>query len=164
MRGTKLSAARSSFGIAVIAGALIATTAGFTARPAATKREVITIVNTVPGPRHARVTAKGAFDAHGYFVRKKASLVFPHGRIFIKRHLTGTTYSPPDLATCSFKIRQKGTFRVVGATGNYRGLRFGGPFHTYVTGRLKRSGDDQCSSKIVFYRAVTYEIGTVADA
>ncbi len=124
-------------------------------------REVIKIVTTLPGPRHGRVTASGAFRANGYFVRKRATLVFPNGRLAIRRHLLGTTYTPPNLATCWFKIRQNGTFTVFSATGRYRGLRYGGQFWTNISGRLKRSGPDQCGSKLVFYRTVTYEIGTI---
>src|SRR5260370_2100063 len=63
-------------------------------------REVIKIVTTLPGPRHGRVTASGAFRApgprhgrvtasgafraNGYFVRKPATLVFPNGRLAIR--------------------------------------------------------------------------------
>jgi len=135
--------------------------AGFTTQPAAAKREVIKIVNTMPGPKHGQVTAKGAFNARGYFLRKRASLVFPKGRLGVRRHVIGTVVSPPNLVTCWFKIRQHGTFRVFYATGAYRGLRYGGQFTTNFSGRLKRTGHDQCGSQIVYYRSVTYEIGNV---
>ena len=124
-------------------------------------REVIKIVGTVPGPVHAVVTAKGAFNADGYFVRKKASLIFPKGRLAVRRHLLSTSYRPPNLATCWFKIRQHGTFRVFYATGKYRRLRYSGQFWTHIAGHLKHAGQDQCGSKIVYYRAVTYEIGKI---
>ncbi|HWF82183.1 MAG TPA: hypothetical protein VN695_16495 [Streptosporangiaceae bacterium] len=124
-------------------------------------REVIKIVGTIPGPLHAKVTAKGAFDADGYFFRKKASLIFPKGRLAVRRRLLSTSYRPPNLATCWFKIRQHGTFSVFYATGKYRGLRYGGQFWTRIAGRLKRTGPDQCGSKIAYYRSVTYEIGKI---
>jgi hypothetical protein len=129
--------------------------------PALAGREVIKIVGTAPGPRHAQVTAKGAFDANGYFYRKKASLIFPKGRLAVRRHLLSTKVSPPNLATCWFKARQNGTFRVFYATGKYKGLRYSGRFWTHISGRLASTGHDQCGSKIVYYRTVTYEIGKI---
>ena len=47
---------------------------GFASRPGpagreAIKREVIKVVGSMPGPLHAQVTAKGAFNARGYFVK-----------------------------------------------------------------------------------------------
>lgn len=134
---------------------------GFASRSVPSGREVIKIVRTIPGPAHAEVTAKGAFSAHGYFLRRKASLIFPRGRIAVRRHLLSTSDTPPNLATCWFKIRQYGTFRVIHATGKYRGLRYGGQFWTHVAGRLKRTGQDQCGSKIVFFHSVTYEMGKI---
>lgn len=134
---------------------------GFASGPAFAGREVIKIVGTMPGPRHAQVSAKGAFDAHGYFFRKKASLIFPKGRLAVRRHVVSTTVSPPNLATCWFKARQNGTFRVFYATGTYKGLRYSGRFWTHVSGRLASTGHDQCGSKIVYYRTVTYEIGKI---
>jgi hypothetical protein len=141
--------------------ALIMATAGFAGQPAVHGREVIKIVGTMPGPLHAQVTATGAFTARGYFVRKKASLFFPKGRLAVRRHVQSTSYTPPNLATCWFKIKQNGTFRVFYATGKYRGLRYSGKFWTTFSGRLKRTGHDQCGSKIVFDRVVTYEIGKI---
>lgn len=142
--------------------ALIMLTGGFTGQPvAAHGREVIKIVGTMPGPLHAQATAKGAFNARGYFVRKKASLVFPKGRLAVRRHVRTTSYTPPNLTTCWFKIKQSGTFRVFYATGRYRGLRYSGQFSTTFSGRLKRTGPGQCGSKIVYYRIVTYEIGKI---
>lgn len=156
MRRTKLAGL-----IAVAMSAVTMLTGGFASRPALAGREVFKIVATVPGPRHAQVTAKGAFRAHGYFFRKKASLIFPKGRLAVRRHVLSTTVSPPNLATCWFKARQNGTFRVIYATGKYKGLRYSGQFWTHISGRLKSTGHDQCGSKIVYYRTVTYEIGKI---
>ena len=161
MRGRKLSAVLSACLAAVAMSTVTIAVAGFKSQPAAAKREVIKIVNTMPGPKHGHVTAKGAFIASGYFFRKRATLVFPKGRLAVRRHVLGTVVSPPNLATCWFKIRQNGTFRVSYATGAYRGLRYGGQFTTRFSGRLQRTGHDQCGSKIVYYRSVTYEIGNV---
>ena len=91
----------------------------------------------------------------------KASLIFPKGRLAVRRRLLSTSYRPPNLATCWFKIRQHGTFSVFYATGKYRRLRYGGQFWTHIAGRLKRTGPDQCGSKIAYYRSVTYEIGKI---
>lgn len=135
--------------------------AGFAYRPAISGHEVIRIVGTNPGPRHAKVTAKGAFDAHGYFFRKKASLIFPKGRLVVKRQVISTSYAPPNLATCRFKISQYGTFRVTYSTGRYRKVRYSGQYWSHVSGRLKRTGADQCGSKIVSSRLVVYEIGNI---
>lgn len=156
MRRTKLAGLTA---IAVTAVTMLA--GGFASRNVPAGREVFKIVGTTPGPLHAKVTAKGAFTAHGYFLRKKASLIFPKGRIVVKRHVVSTTYKPPNLATCWFKISQKGTFRVSYATGRYRGMHDRGQFWTHVAGRLKRAGHDQCGSKIVYYHSVTYEIGKI---
>lgn len=146
---------------AVAMSVVIMLAGGFANRPAFTGREVIKIVGTTPGPLHAKVTARGAFDADGYFLRKKASLIFPKGRLAVRRHLLSTSYRPPNLSTCWFKIRQHGTFRVFYATGKYRRLRYRGQFWTHIAGHLKRTGQDQCGSTIVYYHAVTYEIGKI---
>lgn len=156
MRRTRLAGLTA---IAVSAATLLA--GGFAGGRVPAGREVIKITGTIPGPRHAQVTAKGAFSANGYFLRKKASLIFPKGRLAVRRHVLSTSYKPPNLATCWFKIRQHGTFRVFYATGTYRGLRYSGQFWTHVAGRLKRTGQDQCGSKIVFYHSVVYEIGKI---
>ena len=146
---------------AVAMGAAIMLLGGFANRPAISGHEVIKIVGTTPGPLHATVTAKGAFKADGYFFKKKASLIFPKGRLVVKRHVLTTSYKPPDLATCRFKISQHGTFRVSYATGRYRKVRYRGQYWTHVSGRLKRTGPNQCGSKIVHYHFVTYEIGKI---
>jgi len=146
---------------AVAMSALTVLVGGFASQPAHGGREVIKIVGTRPGPLHAQVTARGPVTAKGYFFRKKASLIFPKGRLAVRRHLESTSYTPPNLATCWFKIRQSGTFRVFYATGKYRGLRYGGQFSTNISGRLNRTGPDECGSKIVYYRAVSYERGTI---
>lgn len=156
MRRTKLAGLT-----AVAMSAVTMLAGGFASGPAFAGREVIKIVGTVPGPAHAQVTARGAFGAHGYFLRRKASLIFPDGRLAVRRHLLSTTVSPPNLATCWFKARQAGTFRVLRGTGKYKGLRYSGRFWTHISGRLKSAGHDQCGSKIVYYRAVTYEIGKI---
>ena len=124
-------------------------------------REVIRIVSTKPGPMHAKVTARGAFKATGYFVRKKASLVFPKGKLVVRRDLTTTSVSPPNLRTCAFREHQAGTFRITFATGKYKRLRYSGQFSTTITGHLKKAGHDQCGSKLAKYRAVTTETGTI---
>jgi hypothetical protein len=146
---------------AVAMSAVIMFAGGFASRPALSGREVFRIVGTTPGPLHAKVTAKGAFDAHGYFFRKRASLYFPKGRLVVKRDLLSTTYGTPNLATCWFRIRQYGTFRVSYATGAYLGVRETGQFWTHIAGRLKHTGHDECGSKIVYYHFVTYEIGNI---
>jgi hypothetical protein len=157
-----------SAGLTVLAIAGITMlTAGFTstpARPSTSARhgtETIKITGTMPGPRHAVVTAKGAFKAKGYFWRKRASLVFPHGRLAVSRKVTSSTVNPPDLSTCVFTAKQYGTFSVFYATGWYHGLRYSGTYSTTITGHLKKLGDDQCGSKIVAYRTVTYEVGII---
>jgi hypothetical protein len=159
MRRTKLAGLT-----AVATAAAIMVLGGFASRPAISGHEVFKIVGTTPGPRHAKVTAKGAFDANGYFFRKKASLIFPKGRLVVKRHVLSTTNTPPNLATCRFKVSQHGTFRVSYSTGKYRKVRFSGQYWSHVSARLKQTGPDQCGSKIVHYHFVTYEIGNIPDA
>ncbi len=148
-----------------VAAALLAVavlgTAGFTSAPARHGKETFEIVDTMPGPKHARADAYGAFKAKGYFWRKRASLVFPHGRIAVHRHLLSTSVNPPNLSTCVFTESQTGTFDVFYATGWYKGLRYSGNFTTRITGHLKKTGNDQCGSVIVAYRAVTYEVGDI---
>lgn len=147
--------------IAVAMSAVTMLAGGFASRSVPAGREAIKIVGSIPGPSHAQVTAKGAFSARGYFLRKRASLIFPKGRLAVRRQVLSTSERPPNLATCWFKIWQHGTFRVFYATGKYRGLRYSGQFWTHVAGRLERTGHDQCGSKIVFYHSVTYEIGKI---
>lgn len=147
--------------IAVLSTAGFAAAPGVPGTPARHGKETFKIVATTPGPMHAPVTATGAFKATGYFWRKRASLVFPHGRIAVRRHLTSTTVNPPDLSTCVFTAKQTGTFDVWYATGWYKGLRYNGDYTTYITGHLKKTGHDQCGSTIVSYRAVTYEVGVI---
>ncbi len=152
--------------LAVLAGVAVAVvcTAGFANGPGGPARhgkETFKIVDTKPGPFHAVATATGAFKAKGYFWRKRASLVFPHGRIAIHRHLLTTSENPPDLATCVFTAKQTGTFSVFYATNWYKGLRYSGNYTTSITGHLKKAGHDQCGSAIVSYRAVTYEVGVI---
>jgi hypothetical protein len=129
-------------------------------RPAFSGREVFKIVYRKPGPTHPTASAWGAFTAAGQFIREDATLVFPKGRITVRRHVLSTTYSGPDLTTCRFTIVQKGKFVVTKATGKYRGLHDSGKFATKLSGRLKRTGPSQCGSTIVTEREVTYEIGT----
>jgi hypothetical protein len=136
-------------------------TAGFAGEHAFRGKETIKIFATKPGPRHAKVTARGAFTVKGYFVHHRAWLVFPKGRLAVHRKVVSTSYSPPNLSTCRFKTAQSGTFRVFYATGRYKGLRYSGQYWTDISGRLKKSGPNQCTSKIVVYRAVTYEVGTI---
>jgi hypothetical protein len=124
-------------------------------------KETIKIVMTQPGPKHAPAYASGAFKAKGYFFRKRANVIFPHGKLAVRRRLLSTTNYPPDLSTCTFRAAQTGTFDVFYATGWYRGIRYSGQFRTTITGRLKKSGSDQCTSKIIDYRAVTYEVGVI---
>ena len=124
-------------------------------------REVIRIIDTRPGPRHAKVFAKGAFKATGHFVRKKATLVFPKGKLVVRRHVTSTKVNPPKLSTCRFTEQQAGTFSVSHATGAYQGHRYSGTFSTRISGRLKKTGHNECGSKIVTYRSVVTETGTI---
>ncbi|MGI9004802.1 MAG: hypothetical protein ACR2FU_01125 [Streptosporangiaceae bacterium] len=126
--------------------------------PAYAGRLEFRIIGRMPGPRHAAVTASGAFKAKGYFVRKDATLVFPHGRITVRRHIQSTSTPPPNLRTCTFTIRQSGTFGVIRATGRYRGLHDNGTFRTTLRGRLRKTGPDRCG-KLVARRTVTYETG-----
>jgi len=129
------------------------------AGPAYSGREVFKIVARVPGPRHATARAWGAFSATGHFIKKNSTLVFPKGKIIVRRHVNKTTYSGPSLRTCRFKIVQRGTFAVRKATGEYRGLHESGHFTSRLFGRLKKTGTNRCGSTIVAKRTVTYMIG-----
>lgn len=171
MRRTKPPAALSACVTLAAMAALTAVLSGFAPAPgsqaqgvqvpASRGREVIRIVSAKPGPLHAKVTAKGAFKATGYFVRRKASLVFPKGKLVVRRHVTTTSVSPPNLGTCTFRELQAGTFRVGYGTGKYKRLRYSGQFSTTITGHLKKSGHDRCGSKLASFRAVTTETGTI---
>src|SRR5262249_16312242 len=112
--------------------------------PAYRGRLEFKIAGHKPGPRHATVTASGAFNASGYFFKKYAVLIFPHGRTTVHRTVEGTSNPPPDLNTCTFTIRQHGTFTVTRATGRYRGLQDSGTFRTTVHGRLRKIGPGRC--------------------
>jgi len=122
-------------------------------------REVFKIVSRLSGPAHPVAYASGAFSAKGYFVRRRSALVFPKGTIVVRRSVQQTTFYPPDLETCRFKIVLRGSFRVTSATERYRGLRESGGFVTTLHGRLRRTGSDRCGRTIVARRTVTYEIG-----
>jgi hypothetical protein len=166
MRGSRSPVAAGLTAVTMTALTLL--TSGFRAAPTVSLgsvhphgKEVIKTVTKVPGPYHARVNAHGAFSAKGHFLRKRASLIFPGGRLAVRRHLVSTSNQPPNLSTCWFKARQAGTFRVFYATGRYHGLRYDGNFTTSIAGRLNKTGPGQCGTKIVVYSAVTYEIGTI---
>jgi hypothetical protein len=148
---------------ALLAAAMLAGVASSSADaavrgPAYAGRLVFRIVSRHPGPRHAAVIASGAFKAKGYYVRKRATMVFPHGRITVRRDIESKSERPPNLRTCTFTIRESGTFRVTRATGRYRGLRDAGTFRTVLRGRLRKTGPDQCG-KLVKRRTTTYEVG-----
>lgn len=151
--------------LAAMTGGLIQTAVSAPAEPAHltgpaySGREVFKIVARRPGPLHATARARGAFAATGLFIRKKSTLTFPKGQIIVRRRIRTTTYSGPNLQTCRFTIVQRGTFVVRKATGAYRGLRESGHFTTRLHGRLKMTGTNQCGSKIVAKRIVTYEVG-----
>ncbi|HXP20677.1 MAG TPA: hypothetical protein VN840_13625 [Streptosporangiaceae bacterium] len=146
---------------AATTAAAVSTTAA--ARPAIFGKEVFKIVSLAPAAKRPKMTAKGAFRAEGYFNRRLRTAVFPAGRIRISRYVLTTTYHGPNLRTCRFKIFQKGTFRVTRATGRYAGIRESGYFWTTISGRLGRVAPGECSAKIVAYRSVTYEKGTVRE-
>ena len=143
---------------AMLAGAAASSAEAADRGPAYAGRLVFRIVSLHPGPRHAAVTASGAFKARGYFVRRHATLVFPHGRITVRRHIESRSEPPPNLRTCTFSIRETGTFAVTRATGRYRGLRDSGTFRTVLRGKLRKTGHDRCG-KLVRRRTVTYEVG-----
>jgi hypothetical protein len=144
-----------------MAGGLFPAAASAAVRgPSFSGREVFKIVGRLSGPRHPAASAWGAFTAKGYFIRKDATLVFPKGKIVVRRHVLHTSYFGPDLGTCRFKVVQTGSFRVVRATGRYRGLRDSGRFTTTVHGRLNKTGTNRCGARLIARRTVTYEIGT----
>ena len=132
------------------------------ARPAYRGHEVYKIYAVRGGPKNPVVTARGAFRAKGSYYGRSSTLAFPKGRIVIAKHVTGTSTSGPNLATCRFSIFQRGTFSVVRGTGRFRGLREYGTFHTTVHGKYDRTGSDRCGTKLVGYRSVTYQDGTVS--
>jgi hypothetical protein len=154
--------------LAAMTGGLIQTAANAAAAPAHlagpaySGREVFKIVARMPGPQHATARAWGAFRATGHFIKKDAALTFPKGRIVVRRHVKKVTYGGPNLRTCRFTIVQRGTFVVRKATGKYRGLHESGRFTSRLYGTLKKAGTNECSSKIVAKRTVTFEIGTAS--
>ncbi|HEX9065289.1 MAG TPA: hypothetical protein VF843_09280 [Streptosporangiaceae bacterium] len=159
MRATLLTAAALSLlTTGLLAGAASSPAYAAARQPGFAGRLEFRIVSRLPGPRHAAVTASGAFTASGYFIRKQATLVFPHGRITVARHIQSTSEPPPNLRTCTFTIRQSGTFAVTRATGRYRGLRDSGTFSTTLRGKLRKLGPDRCG-KLVARRTVTIEAG-----
>lgn len=153
------SAAVAAVLAATLAGGLVPPASAAVRAPAFSGREVFKIVARLHGPRHPAVTAWGAFSAKGFLVRRHATLVFPKGKIVVRRHVVHTAYYGPDLGTCRFKIVQTGSFRVARATGRYRGLSESGSFTSTLHGRLKRTGPGRCSKTIVARRTVTYETG-----
>lgn len=159
-RTMRLAALGVSLAAAMVSG-LTQVAHASAARPSFSGREVYKIVTVMPSSKLPVVTAWGAFKATGTFVRKTSTLAFPRGRIIISRHVTQTTVTRPDLATCRFTIWQKGTFVVTRATGKYRGLRESGRLASTIRGRYNRTGPDRCGRKLVAYHVVTYEIGTV---
>jgi hypothetical protein len=155
------SAAIAALLAAIMAGGLLPAAASAAVRaPGFSGREVFKIVARLSGPRHPVASAWGAFTAKGSFIRKDATLVFPKGKIVVRRHVLHTSYFGPDLGTCRFKVVQTGSFRVARATGRYQGLRESGRFRTTVHGRLNKTGTNRCGSRLVARRTVTYETGT----
>jgi len=157
-RSTRLAAVATVVA-ATLAVGLMQTAASGAVRPAFAGGETFKIVARNPGPLHPVVYAWGAFKATGHYVRFRSAIVFPRGRIIVRRHVKSTTYHGPNLTTCRFRIVQKGTFAVRRATGRYRHLHESGHFTSRLFGRLKKTGTNACGTKIVSSRTVTYEIG-----
>jgi len=157
---TAILAAVMVGGLAPAALAAPAAPAGL-ARPAYYGHEVYKIYAVRGGPKNPVATARGAFRAKGSYYRRSSTLAFPKGRIVVSKHVTGTSTYGPSLSTCRFTIYQHGTFSVVRGTGKYRGLREDGTFHTTVHGKYNKTGPGRCGTKLVGYRSVTYQAGTV---
>ena len=126
-------------------------------------REVFVIVSLKVGGKHPKVIAKGAFHAVGHldFGRRAGTMVFGHGWIVITHRVFSTSYSTPTPPSCRFTIYQRGTFSITKGTNRYRGIRGGGYYWTTIHGRLGHTSDGLCTSKIVSYRSVTYDRGSV---
>jgi len=122
-------------------------------------RETFTIVTVRIGEARPAARASGAFAAKGRFDHRHGTFDFPKGRIIVRRQVTETTRSGPDLATCRFSIEQSGTFDVVKGTGRYRSLRESGTFRTTLHGRFNHTGPDRCGATLRYYHVVTYETG-----
>jgi len=147
-------------GLIPVTNGMVSASASVTAGSAFSGREVFKIVTVRSGERHAHVTASGAFDARGYFVRRTGTAVFGGSKIQIRRHVLRKGRSGPSLRTCRLRIWLSGTFRVTRATGRFRGLREDGRFSTTISITLAKTGANSCSATVfVAYRAVTYAIG-----
>ncbi len=162
-RATRSAAVTAVFAAAMMGSSVIS---GFSqaalaapANPAFHGREVFKIVTVRLGERRPAARAWGAFRARGTFDRATATFDFPRGRITVRRQVTSTSFSGPNLATCQFSIFQHGTFTVIRGTGRFRGLRESGTFHTTLHGQYNRTGPDRCGYKLVAYHVVTYETG-----
>jgi hypothetical protein len=112
------------------------------------------------------VLATGAFTAGGYQVsgrvtglRATDTMVFPNGRLTVRRHITSQVLPLPTSA-CLVTEAIRGTLAAGAGTGAYRGVSAAGGFVQRITGVLPRS-HGLCGGPMIVYQSITYEGATV---
>lgn len=127
----------------VTSGALAAS-----ATTTATATQHFQIVTTNPATNKYPLIAYGAITAHGTDIEgahNMAVFKFANGSLKIK-HSNGKGTQNFNPRTCLLQINQRGTYKIVGGTGAYRGVSGHGTYHLQIVGIGAKSGG-KCSKR-----------------
>jgi hypothetical protein len=127
----------------VVSGALAAS-----ATTTATATEHFQIVTNSATSHKYSLIAYGAFTAHGTDVEGRHNLarfVFSNGTLKIK-HSNGKGTQSFNPRTCLLKINERGSYKIVGGTGAYRGVSGHGTYHLQIVGIGAKVGG-KCSQR-----------------
>jgi hypothetical protein len=127
----------------VVSGALAAS-----ATTTATATEHFQIANDNPTSNKNPLIAYGAFTAHGTDIEGNHNLarfVFRNGTLKIK-HSNGKGTQKFNPRTCLLRINERGTYKVLGGTGAYRGASGHGTYHLQILAIAARKGG-KCVTK-----------------
>ena len=121
---------------------------GALAASATTTTEHFQIVTTNPATNKYPLIAYGAITAHGTDIEGSHNLarfVFSNGTLKIK-HSNGKGTQHFNPRTCLLQINQRGTYKVLGGTGAYRGASGHGTYHLQIVGIGAKVGG-KCSQR-----------------
>jgi hypothetical protein len=127
----------------VVSGALAAS-----ATTTATATEHFQFMSTSPTSNKSSLIAYGAFTTHGKDVEGRHNLshfVFPNGTLKIK-HSNGKGTQHFNPRTCLLQINERGTYKILGGTGAYRGVSGHGTYHLQIIGIGAKKGG-KCSKR-----------------
>jgi hypothetical protein len=142
-RNRLLSAAGAATAAGIIAaGGVTAASAASPGTARASTASFQIMQATIPGT--ATVIARGAFTASGVASKTLDKIVFPHGT-FKLRASAGTGPSRFDEKTCLGTEDKRGTYRIFGGTGAYKGIIGHGRYHLNTLFVAARDANGKCS-------------------